>query len=558
MRIDPALFNIVTNNLLAIAKEMSADLLRSAYSTVIREAADASTFLADAKGRIIAQSQNIPLHMNSVSPALNGALKKINADALTEDDVIILNDPYNGGQHLSDIYLFSPVFWNGQLIAFSGSVGHHVDLGHSPGFNLYARDIFEERMRFTPITFSLSRDWNGGLMEQIIRANIRIPDDTIGDINAQLIANETGRRRLHQLLERYGKESILAICEQFLDYTETAMRRSISQVPDGRYYGTDQADDDGIGDTPVVIQVCLNVSGDTLTVDFEGSSPQVKTAINVPWASTVSSTYSALKMILSDPLIPFNDGAYRPIQITAPKGSIVNPIEFAPVEGRNVLVMRIFQAILKALFQAIPHRVPAPGYDQRTELDMHWRGDKFYAISEQLGGGYGAGPNNDGADQLDDPLGNCKNTPVETLEIATPFLRVTRYELRPDSGGAGATRGGLGAYRSYEFLEDDVHVSVYSDRFKYPAPGILGGHDGACAFLKVTRVNGDEEFLPPKGSAVVHRGDRLEMAIGGGAGYGSPLDRPRNLVELDIERRKVTPEAAEKLYGLLPEKERHL
>lgn len=555
MRLDPALFNIVTNNLLAIAREMSADLLRSAYSTVIREAADASTFLADAKGRIIAQSQNIPLHMNSVSPALNGALKRIDVKGMTEDDVIILNDPYNGGQHLSDIYLFSPIFWEGELIAFSGSVGHHVDLGHSPGFNLYARDIFEERMRFTPIKFSLSKDWNGGLLEQVIRANIRIPDDTIGDINAQLTANETGRRRMHQLLERFGKERILAICEQFLDYTETAMRRSISKVPDGVYFGADQADDDGIHDEPVQIKVKLSIAGDQLSVDFDGSSPQVKTAINVPWASTVSSTYSALKMILSDPLIPFNDGAYRPISISAPKGSIVNPIEFAPVEGRNVLVMRIFQAILKAFVQAIPDQVPAPGYDQRTELDMHWRSDKFYAISEQLGGGYGAGPANDGADQLDDPLGNCKNTPVETLEIATPFLRVTRYELRADSGGAGKTRGGLGAIRAYEFLEDEVHLSIYSDRFKYPAPGLLGGHDGACAYLKVVRTDGSVEFLPAKGSTVVNKGDQVEMAIGGGAGYGNPKERSPELVRRDIEREKITKEAAEQLYGYQLSKE---
>jgi len=550
MKTDPALFNIVTNNLLAIAREMSADLLRSAYSTVIREAADASTFLADAQGRIIAQSQNIPLHMNSVSPALKGALKRIDPNELTEDDVIILNDPYSGGQHLSDIYLFSPVFWEGRLVAFSGSVGHHVDLGHSPGFNLYARDIFEERMRFPPIKFSLSRDWNGGLLEQLIRANIRIPDDTIGDINAQLTANETGRRRLHNLFERYGASQIMEIFERFLDYTESAMRKSIREVPDGVYIGEDQADDDGINDSPVVIRVKLTIKGDELSVDFTGSSPQVKTAINVPWASTVSSTYSAIKMILSDSLIPVNDGTYRPISIFAPKGSVVNPVEFAPVEGRNVLVMRIFQAILRAFVQAIPERVPAPGYDQRTELDMHWRGDKFYAISEQLGGGYGAGPANDGADQLDDPLGNCKNTPVEALEIAAPFLRVTRYELRTDSGGAGKTRGGLGAVRCYEFLQDDVHVSVYSDRFKYPARGLFGGHDGACAYLKVTRAEDRVEYMPAKGSTVVNKGDILEMATGGGAGYGDPKERPRELLKRDIERKKVSPEAAAQFYGM--------
>ncbi len=196
MKVDHVTFNVVTTSLLAIAQEMSADMLRTAYSTVIREVADASTCLADGSGRVLAQAHNIPLHLNSVSPAIQGALRQIDVSSLTEDDVIILNDAYNGGQHLSDIYLFSPIIWDGVLAGFSGSVGHYVDLGHSPGYNLHARDVFEERMRFTPMKFSLSRDWHGGLLEQILRANVRIPRDAVGDFNAQLTANETGRRRV--------------------------------------------------------------------------------------------------------------------------------------------------------------------------------------------------------------------------------------------------------------------------------------------------------------------------------------------------------------------------
>ena len=553
MKNDIALFNILTNNLLAVAREMSADMLRSAYSTVIREAADASTFLADAKGRVLAQSQNIPLHMNSVSSALTGALKRVNVEGITEDDAIILNDPYNGGQHQSDVYIFSPVIHDGKLVAFSGSVGHHADLGHSAGFNLYARDIFEERFRFTPMRFSVSRDWNGGILEQVLRANLRLPKNTIGDLNAQLVANETGRRRIHGLVDRYGYDTFMEICEQLLDYAENAMRDAIEKIPDGVYHGECIADDDGIHDDPIVIRVKVEVKGSELYVDYEGTTPQVVTAINCPIASTVSATYSALKMILTDPIIPINDGAYRPIQVSAPLGCILNPREFAPVEGRNTIIMRVFQSILKAFEDVLPERVPAQGYDQRTEINLQWTGDSFIAISDELGGGYGAGYKNDGADLIDDPLGNCKNSPVESLEIEQPFFRITRYELLPDSGGAGKTRGGLGAIREYVFLKDNVDMTVYSDRFKYPAKGSAGGMDGAPAFLTIYRADGRVQHMRAKGHEILNAGDRLVMGLGGGAGYGNPFERPRSEVESDIRRKKVTLEKAKELYGYVEE-----
>ena len=546
---DIALFNILTNNLLAAAREMSADMLRSAYSTVIREAADASTFLADSKGRVLAQSQNIPLHMNSVSSALTGALNKVDISDLTEDDVIILNDPYNGGQHQSDIYMFSPVLCDGKLVAFSGSAGHHADLGHSAGFNLYARDIFEERFRFTPMKFSLSKDWNGGILEQVLRANLRLPKDTIGDMNAQLVANETGRRSIHGFVERYGHEAFMEVSEQLLDYAEKAMRTAITRVPDGDYYGECVADDDGIHDEPILIKVKVSVTGSDMMVDYEGTSNQVITAINCPVASTVSATYSALKMILTDPSVPINDGAYRPIKVRAPKGCILNPREFAPVEGRNIIIMRVFQSILKAFEEVLPDRVPAQGYDQRTEINLQWTGNKFVAISDELGGGYGAGINNDGADLIDDPLGNCKNSPVESLEITQKFFRILRYELRTDSGGAGRTRGGLGAIREYEFLKDHIDMTFYSDRFKYPARGARGGMDGAPAYLTVHRANGQDESMRAKGHTVLNSGDRVEMALGGGAGYGNPMERSEERVQSDIARKKITLEKARELYG---------
>ena len=551
MRLEAATFNIVANGLQAIAQEMSADLIRTAYSTVIREVADCSSCLIDRQGRVLVQAHNIPLHLNSISPAIQGALAKVDVTELDHDKVIILNDAYNGGQHLSDIYLFSPIHApSGELLGFSGSVGHHVDLGHSPGFNLHAHDIFEERMRFSPMVFSLSRDWNGGLLEQIIRANVRIPRDTIGDLNAQLTANQTGRRRLLELVQRYSPETVRAVGDRLLDHAEAHMRDAIRALPNGTFHGSDVIDGDGIHGDPIHIEAGVTIRDEELSIDFEGTSEQVVTAINCPWASTISSSYSALKMLLTHPSIPLNDGTYRPIAIQAPLGSIVNPRKYAPVEGRNVVVMRVFQSIQLALSQALPEAIPAPGYDTRTEVDLHWQGpDRYFAISEQLGGGYGAGPENDGADQLDDPLGNCKNTPVEALEQSQPFFRVDRYELRVDSGGAGRQRGGLGAVRSYTMLRDGVNMSIYSDRFRYAAPGLWGGADGTTSFLTVRRASGAVEHLGPKGSAVLNEGDELEVGIGGGAGFGPPSERTPTAILRDIETGKVSKEAAGREYG---------
>jgi N-methylhydantoinase B len=550
VKLDPATFNIVSGALHSIAQEMSADLLRTAYSTVIREVADCSTCLIDRKGRVLTQAHNIPLHLNSISPAIQGALQRVDPASLDDDTVIILNDAYNGGQHLSDIYLFSPIRLDGALIGFSGSVGHHVDLGHSPGFNLHARDVFEERMRFTPMVFSLARDWNGGLLEQLIRANVRIPRDTVGDLNAQLTANETGRRRLRELARRYSVDTLFAVGDGLLDHAEAHMRDAIAALADGTYRGRDVIDGDGVHEGAIQIHVAVKVEGARVALDFVGTSEQVRTAINCPLASTKSAAYSALKMLLTEPSIPLNDGSYRPISISVPEGSILNPRPFAGVEGRNVVVMRVFQAIQLALAQARPDAIPAPGYDTRTEVDLHWQGpDRYHAISEQLGGGYGAGPTHDGEDQLDDPLGNCKNTPVEALELSQPFVRVKRYELRPDSGGPGRYRGGLGAVREYVALRDGIHMSVYSDRFEHVAPGVWGGSPGTSAYLTIYRANGHVERLGPKGSATLDAGDRLEVGIGGGAGFGDPRERSRAAIVADVRTGKVSPEAAREHYG---------
>jgi N-methylhydantoinase B len=548
--IDPATFAVLTRNFVAIAREMSTNLIHSAYSPVIREAADASTAFLDHRGRVIAQAENIPLHLNSIPPSFAACLERFGTPE-SGDEVWINNDPYSGGQHLSDIFLFSPVFYGEDLIGYTASVGHYIDLGHSLGFNLHARDVFEERIRFSAMRFSLERDWNGGLLEQLIASNVRMPRYVIGDLNAQLTANLTGADRLRTLAGKHGVETLLVAYDRYLDYAEDRMRAQIREIPNGTYEAQDWVDDDGLGSEPIPIRVQVVVSDEDITASFSGTGGQVESAINCPRASAASAVLSAVKCAMNNPDLPLNAGCYRPVSIEdAPQGSILNPTPPHAVEARALPAIRVFAAVIKALAKAVPELVAATGYDTRTAIDLHHRsGEEHVGFSDLYGGGYGGSHKADGADQIDDPLGNCTNTPVEAFENAQKFFRITEYALIRDSGGPGFHRGGLGARRGYEILDDGVYMTVYSDRFKQRPDGLAGGRPGTTASIDIRRSGGEEEAFPSKGSTVLNRGDRVTVSIGGGGGYGEPLERPRHLVESDLRNERVSPEAAREHYG---------
>lgn len=548
MMVDPATFNIVTTAFVAIAREMSVDMRRVAFSSIIREAGDASTAVLDRNGNVIAQAENIPIHLNSMGPALRACLECFPACDLRPGEVLMNNDPYSGAQHLSDIFLFSPVFINGDIVAFSASTGHYADLGGSPGFNLLAKDVYQEKLRFEPMKFSIERDWNGGLLERIIRSNVRLPRDVIGDFNAQLTANAKGARRITDLIAKYGKDTVLKCMAGFMSYAEKTLRAGISSMRDGVFEGQDLVDDDGIDDNPIVIRVRLEVRDDCLFVDFAGSDSQKKTAINCPFASTVGAVLTAVKMILTDPELPFNDGFNAPVHVSAPLGSILNPTKPAPCEGRHLVVIRAFQALVKAFAHAAPDRVAATGFDTRTSIRFYlpiYNG--YLCHQDSLGGGYGAYAFGDGESQLDDPLGNCRNTPVEAFETSQDYFRVIAYDLVQDSCGAGKYRGGLGARRVYEILEDDVLFTVASDRFKYRPEGLFGGMPGTCETITLHR-DGQEIPVASKCMVNLRRGDIVEVRIGGGAGYGKPSERSKQLIEKDIREGKISFEYARHFY----------
>ena len=534
MIVSPVDQAVITRALIAAADEMGVKLIRSAHSPVVREAQDCSAAILDKFGRVVAQAELIPIQLGSITHTFKACLEYHPLDTLCEGDFLINNDPYSGGQHLPDIFLFTPVFLEKELIGVTATVVHHIDLGGgAPGLNPNAGDVHEEGITFPPSKYTVEKDWMGGPFERLVRANVRMPEATIGDLNAQFAANAVGAERLRDLCRKFSSEIISVAMNEMLDYSERRIRTAISKAPDGEYYGEAHLDDDGINNVPVPIKVQLSIKGDTLNIDFEGTAKQVTSNMNSPFASSVSSAIACVKSVLTDPDIPFNEGAERAINVKIPYGSILNPRPRAPVRARLLPSYRVVNAVMKALGEAVPERVIAPGFDTTSVCCLsHKSADGYNIYLEIFGGGFGAGPNYDGCDAVDSMLSNCSNIPIESMESDYPFFRVEDYSLRSSSGGNGKFRGGMGFQKTYKILSDNVTFATYGDRFRIAPEGVLGGGAGAQAETFVER-GGQVIKLESKQQFVLHKGDRLVVRTGGGGGYGLPSERNARLREND-------------------------
>lgn len=545
-KIDPVEQAIVAQSLIAAAQEMGVKLIRSAHSPIVREAEDCSAALLTADGAVVAQAELIPMQLGSITHTFRHCAERHPPETLAPGDFYITNDAYLGGQHIQDIFLFSPIFFRGERIGFSATVVHHIDLGGgAAGLNPNATDIHAEGIVFPALKLNREQDWAGGPWEAFVRANIRMPDATLGDIDAQFAANAVGAERLTALAEKYGPEKLARAMTEMLDYSERRVRNALRQAPDGVYRGEDAIDDDGQGSGPIRIQAEVTIAGDSMTIDFAGSADQVGSNMNNPFASTVSAAVAAAKSVLTDPDIPFNDGCSRAIEVKAPLGSILNPRYPAPVRARLLPSYRAFDSVIKALSQAVPDRVIATGTDTTTACCLSWLGPDGYDIYlEIFGGGFGAGSRTDGVDGVDSPLSNCANIPVEATDMDHGFFRCIDYSLIPGSGGQGRMRGGLAFRKVYEILEDGVTFATYGDRFKIAASGIFGGADGANAMNRVIR--GAETIdLASKCQFALRKGDHLIVQTAAGGGYGPARERPNARVARDLEDGLVQVEAAE-------------
>jgi N-methylhydantoinase B len=549
--LSPLDYAIISQGVQAAAREMGAKLIRSAYSTILREARDGSAALLDAKGRTVAQAELIPMQLGTIDAIVQPCLDLYPPETLTEDDFLINNHPYHGGQHLQDVFIFNPIFFEGRLIGFGASVAHHLDLGGgSAGLNPHATDVYQEGLLIPPSKYSYSRDWCGGVFERLVAANIRVPDQTIGDFNAQFAANFMGGGRLKELCRKHGVDKVLVAMDEMLDYAERRVRAAIAELPDGVYEGEDCIDDNGVTDEPLWVRVRLTVRGGDIDIDFAGTDAQAPRNINCPLAGTKSVALSAVKTVLTGPDVPFNSGVSRPMTIHAPYGSVLNPKPPAPVRARMTSAYRAYDAIVRALSKAAPEKVSAPGFDCTTISCLSHLGDRGYAVHiEPLGGGWGATTDTDGCDANDNLLSNCANTPVEALDLGYDFFRVRSYEMTPDTFGHGRHRGGAGFRRTYDILKDGALFGIYSDHHRYAPAGLFGGHDGTRGHCRVHRGGAVIE-VGSKNGVELRAGDVLEVFLGGGAGYGDPRERNPEAVRKDVADGLLSEAEAKRVYGV--------
>lgn len=554
MRVDPITFEVVNNALIGVADQMAATILRTSYSTVVREMLDYSTAVFDPQGHIIAQSCRIPIHLNSMSRSLRTTLEQcIPIEEWNEGDIIITNDPYLGGQHLPDVQTFKPVFVDGKIIAICGTLDHHLDVGGMrPGS--YAGDaveIFQEGLRIPPIKLHEKGKPNERLLA-LFDSNIRQPAQTGGDLRSQAAALEIGCKAILELVERYSVDTFVDCLQDAIDTSETRMRAKLRELPAGEYHGTYYVDDDGVSDERIKVQVKLTIGDGSIHVDFTGTDKQRRAPTNATISSCESATYFALLSIL-DSTIPANYGLYKPISITAPEGTVVNAQPPAPVVGRNSITHTIVNAIMMALSEVVPNRVTAGYYGMSNVhiLSGDGTGDQpsWILFDIEVGGG-GARRTKDGIDCYSQGIHNLANTPIEMIEMMYP-LRFTHYEFLPDTGGAGKFRGGLGVRRDIEFLDKSGTLETQFDKFKVQPFGLFGGRPGATGKLY---VNPDGKEPKPLKSKTVNyplrRGDIFSMWTQGGGGYGSPKERRREAIERDLREGKITPEHAAAEYDL--------
>ena len=550
LSLDPVDYAVISHALIAIAREMGTKLVRSSYSNIVREAQDASAALFDAQGNVVAQAELIPMHLGSMSEIFRACIEQCPSEALKPGDFYINNDPYGGGQHLQDVFIFSPIFVEGEIIAFAGTVAHHLDLGGgNPGMTPDAVDVHAEGLIIPPSRYTYARDWNGGALERLVAANVRVPAQTIGDFYAQFAANAIGTARIEELAARYGSATLIAAMRELMNYSERRFRAALRAIPDGTYRGEDAVDDDGIGDATLLVRAAVTIAGEHIAVDYSGTCPQVRRNLNCPWASTVSATLAAIKSALTSPDIPFNEGFKRPIGVTAPKGTLVNPNYPAPVRARLLPAYRCFNAVLKALAQVVPDQVIAGGNDSTHALAISHLGPNGYRVYLEIcGGGFGGGPRHDGCDGVDSPLSNCTNTPVEATDMDFEHFRVIGYGLIPDTGGPGKHRGGLGLFRRFLILKEGANFATYTDRVRLAPYGLFGGGEGSRTRIEIERA-GTVIKLKSKDRVDLKAGDILTLYSSGGGGFGRAWERDRGLIADDVAQGYVTPAAAAKLYG---------
>lgn len=553
-KIDGITLEVMKNAFYTVAEEMGTTLIRTALSTNIKDRMDCSTAIYTPKGELVAQAEHVPLHLGLMPSVVKEVLKIYPVSDMEKGDAILINDPYISGSHLPDIFMISPIIYNDELVAIAANIAHHVDVGGiAPGsMSVKATEIFQEGLRLPGVKIRKKGEVDKELL-RLIETNVRTSKEVTGDIYAQLAANNVGEKRVIDLIERYSTDYVALCMEEIMNYSDRRMRAAIQTVPKGVFEYEDVLEGDGIDDDDIKVKVAVDIQEDYIHVDFTGSAKQTYGPVNSTKGVTSACVFYAIKSML-DKDVPPNEGTYRSITINAPKGTVVNPNFPAPVSNANVNTsQRITDAIFGALAEVLPNDSMAAcagtmnaftigGYDAEKA--------EYFSYVETYGGGQGALKYMDGMDGVHTNMTNTLNTPVEVIEQSFPLL-VNKYGLVEGSGGPGKQRGGLGLERKITLLEDDLMITITSDRHKNSPWGLFGGGDGKTSNCTLQLPNGELKELSSKSTFSAPKGSTITLSTAGGGGYNSPLSRDPQLVLKDVIENNISLEEAINEYGVV-------
>ena len=537
---DSSTLEVMWSRLNSIADEAAVTLVRTSFSTVVRESKDLTCVLFDTLGRSLAQAaMSIPSFTGTLPLTMKHFLQRYPAKKWHAGDVVMTNDPWLGSGHLPDINIAVPIFLRRKLVGFAGLVAHATDIGGKT-LSATAAEIFEEGLRLPVCRLAQAGKWSEDIVD-LIRTNVRVPEEVIGDLNALVAAGEVAQRRIIEFMKEFELDDLAELADEIQKRAETAMRNRIRALPRGTYHHT--LITDGF-DEPLKIQLALRVLRDRLELDYAGTAPQQRSGINAPWCYTYSYSVFAVKSVLT-PEVPNNEGTFRPITVLAPDGSLLNARFPAATGARSTTGHFVVTAVYGALAQIVPERILAECGAPRPIIVLRGTRDDGRTFSQTLFcmGSMGARPTEDGISCIAYPT-NTSVTPVEIVETGTA-IRIVKKEIIQDSGGAGKYRGGCGQWQEVELLtEAPVTISVRADRTRNPAKGAAGGGPGSC-----TRVLLNGKQINPKGITIGHKGDRLRVMTPGSGGYGDPLERDSRKIAVDIANGLVSAQAARDLYG---------
>ncbi len=536
--VDPITMQVIRSALKAAADEMMISLIKTAHNPLIYEVQDFGLAIANHRGEMLAEGSGLPGFMGCLGPTVQSGLRVLGADGYSEGDIVLANVPYDTGTHISDTAVYMPIFYQGELVAFSALMAHWADIGGKTpgGWCPDTTDIHQEGLIFDHDKLVEAGELNQTFMRFILK-NVRFPELVHGDLNAMIAACRTGAKRYVALCERYGADTIETAMNQVFDQSERMMRAKISEIPDGSYAASIMMDHDGVElDKPYKLAVTVDIDGDTMHVDWTGTAETVSGPTNHPFIGTVALAQTVLKS-LTMPHDPMNHGHLRPLTVTAPENTAVNPLYPAPTDSYGYVGEMIIHLMVKALSKAIPERCPACTYQMFgcVFYRMDPRHGKPFIFIEPLDGGGGAFPHADGPNALvfvGD--GNAPNTPTEVIEGHYP-LRVRRHTFNPEGAGAGKFRGGLGVIREYEVLEDNILIQTMNENTINPPWGLYGGGDAGVSKLIAWAGSDKEEEITQRVYLYgpFNKGDIVSQRSTGGGGWGDPRERDPDLIEYD-------------------------